>query len=476
MPVITNVGIGSGQNYESIIQGLVNAERTPINLLDKRTSGLKTQLSAFGKLQSSLSSMRDAAAKLATPELWNTLGASSSDATAVTATATSSGAAGSYNVTVNRLAAAQNIASAAVASGSSLGTGTLTIELGQWNADQSGFTPKSGSSAVSINIGAGQDSLSSVRDKINAAGAGVLASVVNDASGSRLVLRSATTGESQGFRVSVADDDGTNNDASGLSALAFDPSQGISQATQTQRATNAEAIINGLTISAETNQLSNAIDGLSFTLLKPATATISVKQDQDTVKKAVSDFIAAYNANIQLLRDQTKYDEGSKTAGPLQGDSTAITLQGALRAITSGNTTLASTYNRLSTIGVDIKADGTLSLNDSKLNTALGNMADVKQLFMGVDSANPNNSGLATRWRTFADQALGFDGALASRQKGLQGRIDSNDKQRSNMEDRIALVEKRLRAQYNTLDKNMGQLTGLQSYVAQQMQMLSNKG
>ena len=59
------------------------------------------------------------------------------------------------------------------------------------------------------------------------------ASVLTDASGSRLLLRSKATGAENAFRTSVADADGGNADATGLSALAFDPSAGAAVMTQT---------------------------------------------------------------------------------------------------------------------------------------------------------------------------------------------------------------------------------------------------
>ncbi len=77
--------------------------------------------------------------------------------------------------------------------------------------------------SVSITIAPGEDTLDKVRDKINAAGAGVTASIVNDASGARLAIRSRETGEENGFRINVADDDGNGGDAAGLSMLAFNP-------------------------------------------------------------------------------------------------------------------------------------------------------------------------------------------------------------------------------------------------------------
>jgi flagellar hook-associated protein 2 len=142
-------------------------------------------------------------------------------------------------VQVNNLATAQmNAMNASVpplTSASTIGQGTLRIDIGRWADDLSGFTPKDGSTTVDIVIGPGEDSLAQISAKINnTAGLGVRASVVNDAGGARLVLQSRSTGADNGFRVQVVDDDGVANDDAGLSRLAYDPQNGAAVSTRPQ--------------------------------------------------------------------------------------------------------------------------------------------------------------------------------------------------------------------------------------------------
>ena len=60
----------------------------------------------------------------------------------------------------------------------------------------------------------------------NALKAGIVASVVSDVNGSRLVMRGSNSGQANGFKVEVSDADGNNTDSSGLSSLAYDPTTG----------------------------------------------------------------------------------------------------------------------------------------------------------------------------------------------------------------------------------------------------------
>lgn len=485
MASVTSLGIGTnGLNLEDLVTKLVAGERTPITQLQSRTDTLKTQLSSYGKLQSALSAVRDAAAKLTKPDTWGASTATSSDASSVSVTATSSAALGSLAISVSQLASAQTVASNVLpASPASIGQGSITIELGQWNTGQSAFTAKDGATAITINIGDGEDQLSQIRDKINAANAGVTASVVTDSSGTRLVMRSTSTGEANGFRVSVNDNDGNSGDSAGLSALAFDPAAGITSMTQKAAAANAHAMINGVDVNSATNTLTTAVDGLSINLLKKTAAdsdvTVTVGQDKDSIKKAITDFSTAYSSMMTLLRDQTKAvplakgSTAASTSGPLQGDATAVGLQYQLRSIVGGTSSLGGSLSRMADIGLDPGVNGAITINATKLDAALAKPEELKQLFMGLDSGNADNNGLAQKLRTFADGALSTDGSLTSKQTGIQSRITGNDKRSEELESHVSLVETRLRARYSALDTQMSQLNSLSTYVTQQMALLN---
>jgi len=475
MATITSTGLGSGLDVESIVTKLVALEKQPISDLQSRTDTIKTQISEYGKIQSAFSAMRDAAAKLSNPTTWAALTATSSDTSMATVVAGAGSGAGSYSLNVTQLAAAQSVSSQAFTNNATVGSGSMTIELGQWGGTDASptFTSKSGASPVSISISS-TDTLSSIRDKINGSGAGVLASIVTDASGSRLVIRSRDTGEANGFRITTADDDGNGADASGLSALAYDPTASIKSMTRNAAAANAKLQINGLDISSASNNIEGAVDGLTVNLLKTGQSTVSVGQDKDSVKKAINDFVTSYNSLMNLMRNDTKYDDANKTAGALQGDSTAVGLQSQLRNITASGSTLGGAFQRLSDLGLSIGTAGTITVDDSKLTSALGSMSDLKNLFMGVDTSDPNNNGLASRWRAFADQVTGFDGSITTRTTGLQSRVTANNKRIDELNDRADSYEKRVRAQYTALDTQMAKLNDMQSYVNKITSMLSS--
>lgn len=477
MATITSAGIGSGIDVESLITRLVALERKPIDQLKQTTDGLKTQLSAIGKLQSSMSSLRDLASKLSHADGFNGASASSSDATTVTASASAGATLGSYSVQVTQMAQAQSIASTAVAAGTSTGTGTITISLGKYATDLSSFDADPARTSLVIPVASGEDSLESIRDKINAMKAGIVANVVTDVNGSRLVMRAVDSGAANAFQVTVVDDDGNNTDAAGLSALAFDRTAGseVNLGLLKQVAQNATASIDGVEVESASNRVENAVQGVTFTLQRQtavgANTTVTVAQDKVATKKLVTDFVTAYNDTIKQLRDLTRNDP-SGTSGPLKGDQTINSMQYQLRQLVGSSTTLGGTLSRLADIGLDPGSDGQIKVNDSKLEAALDKPADLKSLFSAIDSGNSENSGFAVRLRTLADQFLSTDGRIESRKQGINSRIASADDRTEALERRITLVEKRLRSQYTALDSTVGKLNGLSTYLQQQLDRL----
>jgi flagellar hook-associated protein 2 len=479
---ISSAGLGSGLDVNSIVTQLMAVERRPLAQLQSAATGLKAQVSTFGKVQSYFSALQDKSNALISSTLWNGTTATSGDTSAVTVSTSASGAAaaaGSYAVNVQSLASAQTVTAAALPSSSAtLNQGTLAIEIGSWTGTPtSGFTAKPGGSPVVVTIGPGETSLSSIRDKINAAGAGVTASIVNDASGARLSLRSSATGAENAFRVIAAEtvDDGVA--ATGLTALAFDAAGGSSQMTRSETAVNAKASINGIDIASASNTLSNVVDGMTINLLKPTTSAVAVSVAVDTIaiKQKITDFVGAFNDLAGFLRTQMAYNPDSKSGGALQGDQAAVALQRALRGVLNQASSAASTWSQLSDIGIAMKVDGTLETNTTKLDNAMGNLPELRKL-LATDGTDSASSGFVRRWKTLADAALGSGGTFENRTTSLNARLRTNDKSQDAMSLRLNKTEARMRAQYTALDAKMAQLNGLSTYMTQQLAVFNKSG
>lgn len=471
MPTISSLGVGSGLQSESIIAALMSAERKPVDLLTAETSTIKTQLSSVGKMQSLVAMMRDKAGAIGSLSLWGQTTATSSDSTIVSGTTTTGAVAGRYSVTVSQLASSQTIttATALPTSNSDVGDGTLQIELGTWN----GTTFAGRGSPVSITIGSDDTSLADIRDKINNADAGVTATIINDANGARLSIRSDATGAENGFKITATENVDDNDATTGLSVLGYDAAVVGTPMSLNQAAGNAKAKVNGIDVESKTNTLSGVSDNLTLTLTKETATPVEVvvASDNEAVKTAIGEFVTAFNELATYIKDQTKYNAATKTGAPLQGDRTTIGLQWQLRGVINQGSTATSTWSRLSEIGITMKQDGTLMTTSSKLDDALAKPEELRKL-LATDGATGGASGFMDRFKDLGNAVLGEDGSLETLQSSLEAHVKRNDDRQDQMEDRLTRTEARLRAQYEALDTSMAKLNALSSYVTQQLASL----
>lgn len=475
MATISSPGLGSGLNVTSIVDQLVAVERRPIDLLTTQKTALQSKLSAFGLLKSYTTNVEDAVARLADPTLWQKTSTGSTDPSSVTATSTAAAKDGSYSVQVGQLAQAQSLASGAYASNSAaVGTGTLKIELGTWGAGPA-FADKVPASSVDIVIGAGDNTLEGVRAKINAANAGVSASIIKDGSGSRLVIRSLATGAENAMRITATGAAALPvlpSDPPSLASLVYNPAvPASSKLTQAVEAKDAQATINGLAVTSKSNTFADVLEGVTLTVSKVTStaAQVSVGIDKDSMKKAVADFVKAYNDISKYLAQQTKYDPDTKTAGDLQGDRATLSLQSQLRNGLMQSSGASTVFRSMSDMGIELQRDGTLTVNDSKLGTALSNPTEVSKAFTNAATNGPGYTGLAVRLKSLTDSMTLTDGLVTTRSDGLRTSIKRVDDQVAKYEERIAAKRESLLRQYSALDTKLSSLTSLNSYISQQI-------
>lgn len=476
MTSIASPGLGSGLDVNGIVDKLVAIEQRPITLLTQQKTTLQAKLSSFGLLKSYTTNVHDAAARLADPSLWQQTSALTTDPSAVSPTSTATAVAGTYSVEVSQLAQAQALASGVYASSTaSVGTGTLKIEIGGYGGGTT-FTPQTPPKTVDIVIGVGEDSLESLRAKINAANAGVTASIVKDASGARLAIRSTATGVDNAIRITATADTAlpvAPGDPPSLASLVYDPgTPSASKLTQTVAAKNALATINGLAVSSATNTFTDAIEGVSLNVGKVTTAPVQIQvgPNKDGFKKAINDFVKSYNDINSYLTAQTKYDPDTKTAGALQGDGATLSLKNQLRSVITFPSGASSVFQTLSDLGIELQSGGALSVNDSKLTAALDNLSEVSKAFSnpGTGASGDPTAGLAVRLQTLTNALTQTDGAVTTRTAALQASIKRSDDDVAKLQTRIAATKARLLQQYGGLDTKVSKLNSLNTYINQQ--------
>lgn len=452
MASITSSGIGSGLDIAGLVQQLVLAEGQPVEArIARQEARTQAKLSAFGSLKASLSEFRDKLEVMKDLQSFLTRKASSGNEDMFTVSVDEDALPAHYAVEVVQLAQAQKLTSGAFADAdTAVGTGTLTIAVG--------------AASFSVDIADEDNTLADVRDAINNAGdnPGVAATIVNAEAGSYLILTAEDTGSDQTIIVTQAGGDG------GLSALTYDPLNGLNSLTEATAAQDAEIRIDGFDVVSDNNTITGAIDGVTIDLSQVSageTVDLHVENDEDAVRQTIAEFVEAYNHLTETIDTLTAFDPASEIAGPLQSDATVRGIRAQIRREFSDAVESADLpFSMLSDIGVETQLDGKLAVDDTKLSAVLAD--DFQRL--GQLFANPTD-GVATRLFDIVDNLLDTDGILETRTTGLNGRIEGFSEQREDLNERLASLETRLFRKFNALDALLGQLSATSNFLTQQL-------
>jgi flagellar hook-associated protein 2 len=383
---VSSLGSSAITSQIDTVEARLNA---PITVLQNQETSDKATISAWGSIQSAVSSLSTSLAAISNLSTINNRAASTSTTGVVTATASNTAAVGQYDLTNVTLAKMQEIYSNTLGSGSAkIGSGSgaqsLTISL------------KNGKSET-ISVGSSDMTLNGIAAAINKVSGGVTASVVGTASGDRLVLQGSATGSSQAFSVT------------GTGALAqFDYAASATGGAMTvaQAATNASMKINGVPVTETSNTVSTAIPGVSLSLVSSGSTTLSVSSSPGGIAGAVDSVATNLNAAIAEIAKETAFVPASSAAASTASSSTAksgvllgnYTASDMSTQLLSAVTSAAASGLSSNAIGLTVSSTGTVSFNSATFSTAYaanptGVSALVSQIYKNLDAATTSALG-----------------------------------------------------------------------------------
>lgn len=470
MPIST---VGSGLDVPAIAKQLADADVQVARMrLVRKDAQLNTELSAIGQIKASLSKLQSSLENLMKLDKFYTMKSNNSDPDFVGVSLTNKALAGNYDLEIEKLAQRHSLASSPYASADAVvGQGTLTIQLGKYTSNDTVFTPNADVDTLNINITAGNDSLAAIRDAINNSNGKVSASIIQDNGGARLAIVSKETGEDYALKVTVTDADSNHTDSSGLSALVYDPTTNHKNMTETMAAQNSLIKLNGLTLSHQSNKLTDVIDGITLDLKKAEDGKmirLTVDDNKAQLGAQVNQFIKDYNDAVNTITALTGYNPDTKKSGALQGDGGIRTLKLNLsKLVTESQDHVSGAIRALADIGVKTNQKGLLQLDQDQYNKAVDNhYKDIGQIFADAEGGV---KGMASKLNDLLDDYLGTDGTLTERTKQLEksGRdlINENDKLNVKWES----LERRYRQRFSALDSLLVQMQGTMDYMTQQM-------
>ncbi|HVU62545.1 MAG TPA: flagellar filament capping protein FliD [Phycisphaerales bacterium] len=335
------------------------------------------------------------------------------------------------------------------------------------------------------------DTLDQVIQKINSANAGVSASVVTDGSSAapyRLKLTSTTAGDAGRFQASSAGADlGLSLVSRGADARVFYGADDPARAILVKRNSNTvDGVIDGLTAN------------ISAASATPVTLTVS--RNDDSAVSAIQDFVTAFNALTSKLGDYTKYDADTQKGGTLLGDSTALTLQSDLFSTIQGTALgVGGQYRLLAQVGLSIAQDGSITIDETKLRSALSNdPSAVADVFSAFDQSNPSLTsniagapgatvtntnttptytklGVLERIGVLADRYIdSVSGILTSRSNSIGTQISDDNARIADYQTRLDAKRTLLQNQFATLEETLAKLQS-QSSSLSSISLVSSK-
>ena len=384
MASIESLGLGSGVLTTDLVDKIISAEKEVTELrLDNRKELIEAKITAYGEIQSLMSTMQSAVNKLASPSTSGATKATSSDEGILTVSSSITADPGSYSVEVLNTAKSHSLATAAYDSFNEIiGTGKLTFSFGTNTYDGSGNITGQDQNTdrkiETITIDDSNRTLSGIRDAINNAGIGVNATIINDGNGYRLQVVSSESGVENAMRIEATDASG-NALTTGLAALAYNETQnGSSNLEETSRAENAQLSVNGLNITRSSNTVTEVINGVTLTLNSAdvgKTVNVNVSPDTEALTENIQAFVDAFNELKGFTDDLSGYAAETEQAGLLLGDSTIRSIQSQVRALISQPIAgLNGKYRSLTELGVNTDRNNgyLLEFNTTQFQKAIG--------------------------------------------------------------------------------------------------------
>ena len=476
MADITFTGLASGVNTSDIVTKLMAAERVPVDNLNTDKTAESNRLKAFGQLNTLLSDLKTSASTMSLTSQVRTTKANLSSEAAFTATSNNAFT-GSYSISVSQLAQVQKDISSGYASNTAsiFGTGSVTVN------------------GTSISIGSGNNSLQGLMSAINAAAdtTGVRATIINDGSSStpyRLVL--------------------TGKDASTGFTLTSDLKDSLGTViplttTTVQNAQQAKLNVDGIEVVSNSNTITNAIAGVTLNLNATSpvsdsgppiqyTATkMDIVADTSTLKDNISAFVSSYNKVMNWISAGYAQDIpaiGTTTAATttgttsttttpdtptdaqysqiLRGDSTVNTIKRGLQSIlTDAVNSSGGSLHILSDIGISTNKDGSLNLNNSKLDTALQtNFDGMNKLLAGDDSAD----GVMKKFNSYLlNITSATRGMYAEKRDRYTTKVKNLDDQITQKTAMLDKTEATLKARFTAMESIVSSLNSQSSFLTQ---------
>lgn len=447
---ISTLGVGSGLELQSILDQLREVDQQIIERKKGQITGFEARVEEFTVTKNRILDLRALSLDLSLSSTYLARSVSNSDGTVLSATAMDGVAVQGASITVERLASK----SAWLADGQLSRQSVVSSEEGIFSYQIGDGAP------VNVTVAAGT-TLSQLADLINSGNGGAVARVIDngDPGGNRyqLLLQSQNTGS-----------------ANSITVLSTPGTMVMGRKEDSAEDLDARLLVDNVTYTRQSNTFNDILPGVTLTLQKTGSASVSVAADNSLLSQKITKFVEGYSSLVQELKKNTAYNAETKEFGVLAGTSMRdlpYELQNLMtRRVLVGAGGVGMTMFDL---GVEFNRDGSITLNAAKLTSAISeNMEGVKGFFLGDSEAGITG---------FADQVndslrtltsgIGLieaeKSAAKTRIRDLQLKIEAETER---LDRRYEILTK----QFVALDSYMSQMTSMSNYLSSQFDSLSS--
>jgi len=401
-PAITFSGLGSSVDFQGIIDKLVEVESASITRFTNWKTEWSDKITALQTLNSKMTDFKTVAASMDTLAQFMGKTATSSNTSILTASAATTATSATHQILVNQMAQNEILGHQGLSASD-------TVVNNSGSAQVFAFSYAGGAS-VSISVANGA-TLTDLAAAINNSGAnpGVTATVLDMGASYgvdryRLLLQGKNTGSTNTITI---DDGLTTLDGTGgtenFESVTF---------TEAQAAQNAQIRVDGYPpgawIERSGNVISDVIPGVTLSLVNSSATPVQVTINDDTgaMQEKIESMVGKYNDVIAYIKEQTKYDNTTQTAGILLGNYAVEIVKSALNAIGTGNAPgfkdPNDPYLNLAKIGITTDSSetsptfGQLVIDSGKLSQAINDNPDgvanlMSAYFRGVSDDTTGN-------------------------------------------------------------------------------------
>jgi len=221
--------------------------------------------------------------------------------------------------------------------------------------------------------------------------------------------------------------------------------------------------VNGVEYQRQSNSgISDVISGVTLNLKKAGETSLGIQRNLDPIKESIVSLIEGFNelvSEIKGTEDDTAGEDDASEDGdaPLADSYDMKTMISKFKYLITTSINLESEFISLVDIGLEVNKDGTMTLDESKLEQAIESNPDaVQDLFIG--DLDNGITGLGDIIDDGISAMISSQGIVSTEIDEAQTRMDNLDRDIQAAKDRLDKRYKTMTADFIRLDKTINAL------------------